>query len=64
MSFILGVLGVLLVVLGIIFTGGAIRAWPPGTMRPNYLHPTSWREITLGLVEGIICFAFAARLLL
>lgn len=32
--------GILLLVIGLWFLGGQIRAWPPGTYRSTYLHPS------------------------
>ena len=34
------VFGILLLIIGLWFLGGAIRAWPPGTHRGVYLHPS------------------------
>lgn len=34
------VFGILLLIIGLWFLGGQIRAWPPGTYRSTYLHPS------------------------
>jgi hypothetical protein len=48
--------GIALIVIGVIFLGGALRAFPPGTMRGAYLKRSSWSEIIIagGLGAGLI----------
>ena len=50
--------GVVLIVLGVVFLGGALRAFPPGTRKGAYLKESSWPEILVagavggGLISG------------
>ena len=53
---------VVLFIVAAILLGGAFRAWPPGTYRRIYLHPTTVSDIVLML--GLSTAAVVGVLLL
>ena len=56
--------GILFVLVGLFFVAGQVRAWPPGTYRPGYLHQSTWGDFVLALFVVATCLCTGAALLM
>ena len=56
------IFGIVLLVVSVFFIGVAARAYPPGTYRPRYLHPTTVGDLLTAI--GLSAAALAGGLFL